>query len=131
MSETLERFVLNNAVASKLANRPLVAQHDGKTFVFVHGYPMTLAGFYVISTKAIFGASIHLAARRWEELHAETLLLCRGLNVELRKGREAFSVLSGIRTAMNWSKDTFDKNEILKWIDDVEEQLIRPDPQPQ
>lgn len=131
MSESLERFVLNNAVASKLAGRPVVSVFDGKTFVFVHGFPMTLAGFYVISTKAIFGASIHLAARRWEELHAETQLLCRGLSVELRKGREAFSVLVGIRTAMNWTKDTFNKEHILKWIDDVEEQVTRLGQQPQ
>ena len=123
MSEELQRFVRNHAIASKLSGRPVVAQHDGQQFVFIHGFPMTVSGFYTIATKAIFGASIHLAARRWEELHAETLLLCIGLSVELHKGREAFSVLTGIRSAMNWTKETFDKDRILNWVEEVENQL--------
>lgn len=125
MSESLERYVLNNAVASKLSGRPVVGRYEGRTLVFVHGFPMSLAGFYMISTKAIFGASIHLSARRWQELHAETLLLCRGLSVELRAGREAFSVLMGVRQAMQWSKDTFDKEKIIKWVEEVEQDIAQ------
>jgi len=123
MSEELQTFVRQYAILSKLSGNAIVAQHDGRKFVFVHGYPMTVEGFYTIATKAIFGASIHLSSRKWEELHAETLLLCLGINVELRKDREAFSVLQGIREAMNWSKDTYDKKHILDWIDEVDEQL--------
>lgn len=125
MSEELQRFVRNNAVQSKLSGQPIAAQHDGQQFVFIHGYPMTLRGFYTIASKAIFGASVHLASRKWEELHAETLLLCIGLSVELQKDREAFSVLRGIRLAMNWTKETYDKERILQWIDEVEKQVDR------
>jgi len=123
MSEELQKFVRSHAITSKLSGRPVVAQHDSKTFVFIHGYPMTVEGFYTIATKAVFGASIHLAARKWEELHAETLLLCIGLSVELMKDREAFSVLKGIRTAMDWSKETYDRERILEWIGEVEKQI--------
>lgn len=120
MSESLERFVLNNAVASKLSNLPVVGRYGERTFVFVHGYPMSVHGFYTMSTKAIFGASVHLSVRNWEVLHAETLLLSKDLALELHQGREAFSVMLGIRKALNWSKETYSAPDIVKWVEEVD-----------
>lgn len=119
----LQRFVTNYAVASKLSGNAMAASYNDRQFVFIHGYPMMKKTFYMIATKAIFGSEVRIAARYWEELHAETRLLCQGLNVELQKGREAFSVLRGIRAAMNWSSETFDKEQILDWVGQVEKQL--------
>lgn len=125
MSESLHRFVLNNAVASKLADMPLVGQHEGRTYVFIHGYPMTLRGFYLIATKALFGGTVRLAGSKWGELHAETQLLCKGLGVELRQGREAYSVLEGIKTLLNWTDTGADKAKAVQWVKEVEEKIKR------
>lgn len=123
--ESLARFILNSSVASKLADMPLVGQHEGRKFVFVHGYPMSLRGFYFLTTKAVFGGTIRINGKRWAELHAETQLLCQGLNVELQKSREAFSVLRGIKTAMKWTNKDSDREAMMQWVKDVEEKINR------
>lgn len=123
MTIELQRFVKNHAIASKLSGRPVVAHHDSRQYVFIHGYPMTSQAFYTIATKAIFGAAVHMSARKWEQLHAETLLLCIGLSVELHKDREAFTVLRGIRQAMNWTRETYDRDRILEWVSEIDLQL--------
>jgi hypothetical protein len=125
MSESLRRFVLNNTVASKIADMPLVGQHEGKIFVFIHGYPMSLRGFYLIATKALFGGTVRLAGSKWGELHAETQLLCQGLNMELQKGREAYTVLEGIKKSINWSEKGADKTAAVQWVKEVEEKISK------
>lgn len=123
--ESLKRFILNNSVASKLADMPLVGEHEGRKFVFIHGFPMSLRGFYLMATKAVFGGTVRISGKRWAELHAETQLLCQGLNVELQKGREAFSVLRGIKTAMKWTDRNSDREVLVQWVKDVEEKINR------
>lgn len=121
--DPFERFIVNNAVASKLSETPIVDQMDGVTIVFVHGFPMTLRGFYTLTSKAILGAAHRMSMKVWKDLHVESRVLCQPLKIELHEDREAYTVVQGIRKALDWSKDTFDRKKILKWIENVEENL--------
>jgi hypothetical protein len=94
---------------------------------------MTLRGFYMLCNKAVFGNSLYMRGRIWNDLHAETKLLCWGLGHKLIEGREAFSVVDGIRAAIGWNKDAADQatrwnaeptdNPIHYWLEEVERQV--------
>lgn len=143
----LRRFIKLNCVYSKLAEKPVVGQHDSIRLVFIHGYPMTIKGFYTLVTRAIFGYGIMLKPNDWKVMNAETKLLCQDLGLNLEEGREALSVIEAIRVAAGWNKEsaelrsanqwTYDRSFLLKWIESVEEQIsdlsrLSPlDPQPQ
>jgi len=133
----LRRFIKLNCVYSKLAEKPIVGQHESLRLVFIHGYPMTLKGFYTLATRAIFGHGVFLKPDAWKVMNAETKLLCQGLGLNLQEGREALSVIEGIRTAAGWNKETaelrsanlfdYDRSFLFKWIESVEEQIANLD----
>jgi hypothetical protein len=93
---------------------------------------MTLRGFYALTTRAIFGATVPIYKQIWDELNAETILLCAGLNIPLVEGRESQSVIEGIRAAAGWNEETakqfnrygFDREFLFKWIEIVEKQVV-------
>ena len=127
----LHDFIKQRCVYSKLAEKPVVGQHGSLKLVFIHGYPMTLRGFYALTTRAIFGATVPIYKQIWDELNAETILLCAGLNIPLVEGRESQSVIEGIRAAAGWNEETakqfnrygFDREFLFKWIEIVEKQV--------
>lgn len=138
----LRSFIKRQCVYSKLAEKPVVGQHKHLKLVFIHGYPMTLRGFYALTSRAIFGASLPMYKKIWNELNAETILLCGDLGHHLEEGREAHSVVEGIRIAAGWNQETakkmnnyqFDRSFLFKWIESVELQVAQlndstlPDP---
>lgn len=132
MSE-LSDYIRRQCVYSKLAEKPVVGQWKHLKLVFIHGYPMTLRGFYMMATRAIFGNTSPMRAAIWNELHAETKLLCQDLGVKLQEGREAHSVVEGIRAASGWNKESaeamnnfqYDRTFLYKWIESVEEQIAQ------
>lgn len=127
----LQDFIRRQCVYSKLAEKPVVGQHGSLQLVFIHGYPMTLRGFYALTTRAVFGSTIPMFKKVWDELNAETVLLCAGLNLELKEGRESQSIIEGIRAAAGWNEETakqitnyqFDREFLFKWIETVEAQV--------
>lgn len=127
----LRAFIKRQCVYSKLAEKPVVGQHGSLKLVFIHGYPMTLRGFYALTSRAIFGATLPMPPMVWKELNAETILLCGDLGHKLEEGREARSVIEGIRAASGWNKETaekmnnyqFDRNFLYRWVESVEQQV--------
>lgn len=127
----LRAFIKRQCVYSKLAEKPVVGQHGSLKLVFIHGYPMTLRGFYALTSRAIFGATLPMPPKVWNELNAETILLCGDLGHKLQEGREAHSVIEGIRAASGWNKETaekmnnyqFDRAFLYKWVESVEQQV--------
>jgi hypothetical protein len=130
----LQQFIKTNCVWSKLSEKPVVRQWKHLELVFVHGYPMTLRAFYILCNKAVFGNTLYLRGKIWNELHAETKLLCRGMNHNLIEGREAFSIVDGIRAAIGWDKNTAKASlgyhynteptkPVQHWLEDVERQI--------
>jgi hypothetical protein len=124
----LQDYVKTQSVFSKLSESVIVGQWEHLQLVFIHGYPMTLRGFYVMTSKAIFGSKIPYSTKIWNELHAETKILCNGLGHKLKEGREAQSVIEGIRIAANWTKETAQRQwpaplPIHAWLESVERQL--------
>jgi len=124
----LRDYIKQQSVYSKLSENPIVGQWEHLKLVFIHGYPMTLRGFYMMTSKAIFGATLPIYSKVWAEFDAETKLLCEGLGHKLEEGREALSVVEGIRAATKWSKETtsgqsfwnYDHSELYGWIESVE-----------
>lgn len=129
----LRSFIKQQSVYSKLSEKPIVGQYGPLTLVFVHGYPMTLRGFYALTSKAVFGATVPVNKKAWGELNAETILLCQGLGLKLTTGSEAQSVIDGIRTSAGWAKETtqqmnmynFDTKFLISWLAEVEDQVKR------
>lgn len=129
----LRSFIKQQCVYSKLAEKPIVAQHGSLKLVFIHGYPMTLRGFYALTTRAIFGATVPMYKKVWNELNAETVLLCEGLGLKLEEGRESHSVIEGIRTAAGWNEKSaqrlnnyqYDREFLFKWVESVEQQVAQ------
>jgi hypothetical protein len=127
----LYHYIRSQSVYSKLAEKPIVGQHGSLRLVFIHGYPMTLRGFYVLCSRAIFGSTLPLSPKTWIELNAETKLLTAQLGFKLEEGREALSVVDGIRAAAQWNKESaskqiqwqFDRDFLFKWVESVEEQI--------
>ena len=137
MSE-LRQFIKRQCVYSKLAEKPVVGQHGATRLVFAHGYPMTLRGFYTLGLRAVFGNTVLIKPDTWKLLNAETKILSEGLNLKLEEGREALSVVEGIRASMNWNKQTaetrnatnpwqYDRSFLFKWVESVEEQIAALD----
>lgn len=132
MSE-LRAFIKRQCVYSKLAEKPVVGQHGHLKLVFIHGYPMTLRGFYALTSRAIFGATLPMHKKIWDELNAETILLCGDLGHKLEEGREAHSVIEGIRAASGWNQEAaekmnnyqFDRSFLFKWVESVEQQVAQ------
>lgn len=119
MNEDLKRFVLNRAVQSKLCDEPIIDAFKGNTMVFIAGYPFTLRGFYILTLKALMGNATRVPVACWKELHAETALLCQGLEINLATGREAFSVITGVRKSIQWNSpdDAWDNREkVREWV---------------
>jgi hypothetical protein len=133
MSEDFRAYIKRQCVYSKLAEKPIVGQHGSVKLVFVHGYPMTLTGFYALASRAIFGNTLPMRAKIWERLNAETKVLCWGLGLRLEEGREALSVIEGIRAASDWNKESaerkinwnFDRDFLFKWVESVEQQVAQ------
>ena len=133
MSEA-RAFIKRQCVYSKLAEKPVVGQHGPLKLVCIHGYPMTLKGFYALTSRAIFGNTLPMNAKTWETLNAETKVLCWGLGLKLEEGREALTVVEGIRAASGWNKDSaekrdlskgweFDRRFLFEWLESVEQQV--------
>lgn len=130
----LRAFIKRQCVYSKLAEKPVVGQCGPLKLVCVHGYPMTLKGFYALTSRAIFGNTLPMSPQLWMGLNAETKVLCQGLGLKLEEGREALSVVEGIRAGSGWNKDSADKRQpnkhwefdrtfLYRWIESVEEQV--------
>jgi hypothetical protein len=117
-------FIVSHSVLSKLSDEPVVASHNGREFVFVAGMPMTVQGFYSISAKVIFGAELRLNVAMWEKLHAETRILCQGLDVKLTTGREAFTVRNVMAKALSWTLEGHDRANVLSMVEKVERSLV-------
>lgn len=84
----------------------------------------------MLCTKAIFGSTLPLNSKVWNELHAETKLLCQGLGHQLKEEREAYSVIEGIRVASGWNQVTAeqsghnqDRTFLTRWVEEVEKQI--------
>lgn len=133
MSE-VRAFIKRQCVYSKLAEKPVVSQQGELTLVCVHGYPMTLRGFYALTSRAIFGNTLPMPPKAWIELNAETKVLCHGLGLKLEEGREALSVVEGIRAGSGWNLESanqrdpaapwqYDRKFLYRWIESVEEQV--------
>ena len=126
LNSEFHRFILNRAVQSKLSSSLIVDRIGQNTIVFVEGYPFTLKGFYILMTKTIFGGSVKIPVKTWKELHAETRLLCEGLELNLASGREAFSVIKGLRKSIGWSspKDVMEnRTKVIAWLNEVSDIL--------
>jgi hypothetical protein len=130
MSE-LREYIKKMCVYSKLAEKPVVGRHGDLKLVFIHGFPMTLRGFYLMASRAIFGGTLPLYSKLWNDMNGETKLLCQGLGHKLEEGREAHSVIEGIRAASGWNKESstrtvgyqWDRDFLFKWVESVEEQI--------
>ena len=135
MEESLTTYVKKACVYSKLAEKPVVGQWKHLKLVFIHGYPMTLRGFYLLTSRAIFGNTMPMFTGIWKELHAETKLLCEHLGHRLEEGREAQTVIDGIRAAADWNLESanrqvgwqYDRSFLYKWVESVEEQIAQLD----
>lgn len=124
MTETdFLRFIKNNAIQSKLADEVIVESHGSEKFVFVRGYPMTVQGFYNISSKAIFGKTIKMKPDVWEKLHAETKVLCSGLDIPLAEGKEALSAVDAIVKAIGLTEANWNNVKIDEWLLSIRSKL--------
>lgn len=123
MADNIAKFARQWAILSKTSDTPLVALREGKAYVFVHGYPMTHAGFVALSMKAIFGQAIKYSGRTWEKLHQETRELCEELNLTFKPEREAFTILFGVKKHLGIKKDDLDRNKILTWVESIEDKI--------
>lgn len=126
MNDRLE-FIKRFCVLSKLSTDPVVAKHEDLVLVFVRGYPMTLRGFYTLTSKAVFDQALRLPLATWKELHAETQVLTQGLNLEFEPDQEAYKVYQAIQAAMEWTIEKAKDNRyaVLDWIESVELEIIR------
>ena len=135
MDESLKDYVKKSCVYSKLAEKPVVGQWKHLKLVFAHGYPMTLRGFYLMTSRAIFGNTLPMFRNLWTDMNAETKLLCSGLGHKLQEGREAHSVIEGIRASIGWDIESankmhnyqFQRDFLYKWVESVEEQIAQLD----